>query len=114
MQNMSASLLSATMFKEEPYVIQELQPVKDTLDFRLIRNNYKDLYQVIDDMAILTASAQLRSGGMGGSATIDDLIEFGTSTDWQEASLSFALKYSNVVQRDYTQFLKDYKSGILR
>lgn len=114
MQNMSASLLSATVFKEEPYVIQELQPVKDTLKFKLIKNNYKDMYQVIDDMAILTASSQLRSGGMGGSATIDELMKFGARKDWQEEVLTFALNYSNVVKRDYKQFLKDYKRGVFK
>jgi uncharacterized protein (DUF2252 family) len=114
MQNMSASLLSATVFKGEPYVIQELQPVKDTLKFKLIKDNYKDMYQVIDDMAILTASSQLRSGGMGGSATIDDLMKFADRKDWQEEVLTFALNYSNVVKRDYKQFLKDYKRGVFK
>jgi uncharacterized protein (DUF2252 family) len=114
MQNVSASLLSGTLFREEAFVIQELQPVKDTLDFRMLKHKYRDMYQVIDDMAILTASAQLRSGGIQGSSNIDDLIAFGKSEKWQEAVLDYALKYSAKVKSDYRQFMKDYKRGLLK
>jgi hypothetical protein len=64
--NVSSSLLSTTVFRGESYVIQELQPVKDTIKFKLLRDEYRDIYQVIDDMAALTASAELRSGGHSG------------------------------------------------
>jgi uncharacterized protein (DUF2252 family) len=111
MQNMSASLLSTTIFKEEPYVIQELQPVKDTIRFKLIKDQYRDMYEVIYDMAVLTASSQLRSGGMNGSATIDDLKAFGNNPEWQQSLLDYAENYAAKVKQDYAQFMKDYKSG---
>jgi uncharacterized protein (DUF2252 family) len=114
MQNMSASLLSATIFNGETYVIQELQPNKDTLKFKLIKDDYRDLYQVIDDMAILTASSQLRSSGVNGSATIDELKAFGMSVDeWHETVLNYSQNYCNTVRRDYKQFVRDYKRGLL-
>jgi hypothetical protein len=95
MQNVSASLLSTTVFQEDSYVIQELQPVKDTLKFKLLKDEYRDLYQVIDDMATLTASSQLRSGGIQGSSIIDDLIAYGKSTEWQEAMLAYCKSYAD-------------------
>lgn len=110
MQNMSASLLSTTTFKGEPFVIQELQPVKDTIKFKLIKDHYRDMYEVIYDMAILTASSQLRSGGMNGSAIIDDLKKFGDSQDWQQAVLDYSAEYARKTKEDYRQFLKEYKS----
>jgi len=112
MQNVSASLLSSTLFKDEPFVIQELQPVKDAIKFKLIRDQNRDIYQVIDDMAVLTASAQLRSGGMNGSATIDELKAFGNNINWQQALLDYCFKYSDKVKTDYRQYLKDYKNGV--
>lgn len=113
MQNMSGSLLSETIFKGEPYVIQELQPAKDTLEFKMIKDRYRDIYQVIDDMAVLTASSELRSGGMDGSATIDELKEFGQKyEDWKLPVLDYAKKYSAHAKRDYEQFLDDYKKGV--
>jgi uncharacterized protein (DUF2252 family) len=112
MQNVSSSLLSTTVFREEAYVIQELQPVKDTLNFNLLKDEYRDIYQVIDDMASLAASAQLRSGGIQGSSIIDDLSGFGLSDTWQPAVLDYAAKYAQKVKLDYQQFLKDYKKGV--
>jgi uncharacterized protein (DUF2252 family) len=112
MQNMSASLLSTTVFEDEPFVLQELQPVKDSINFKLIRDQYRDIYQVIDDMAILTASAQLRSGGMNGSATIDDLKAFAENNDWHQGVLDYSFKYAKKTQRYYAQYLRDYKKGV--
>ena len=110
MQNVQASLLSTTVFRDESYIIQELQPVKDAIKFKQLKN-YRDMYQVIDDMAALTASAQLRSGGMQGSGTIDDLMAFGTDQGWQEAVIAYAQKYARKTNRYYKQYLKDFKAG---
>jgi hypothetical protein len=112
MQNVSASLLSTTVFREESYVIQELQPVKDTLKFKLLKDEYRDLYQVIDDMATLTASSQLRSGGIQGSSIIDDLIAYGKSTEWQEAMLAYCKSYADQAETDYQQFKQDHRKGV--
>ena len=108
MQYITPSLISTTAFRGDTYVIQELQPVKDSINFKLIRDQYRDIYQVIDDMAMLTASAQLRSGGMQGSAIIDELSAFGNDNTWQEPLLAYAQKYSAKVKRYYKQFLGDY------
>lgn len=111
MQNVTPSLLSTTTFKGDSYVIQELQPAKDSIKFKMIRGQYRDLYQVIDDMAILTASAQLRSGGIQGSATIDSLTAFGKDNSWQEHLINYAQKYSDQVTKDYFRYLLDYRAG---
>jgi uncharacterized protein (DUF2252 family) len=114
MQNVSAALLSTTVFREEAYVIQELQPVKDTIKFKFIKDQYRDMYQVIDDMAALTASAQLRSGGIQGSAIIDELAAFGQDQSWQEHLIKYAKKYAAKTKRNYEQYLHDYKSGVFK
>lgn len=107
---MSASLLSATEFEGDSYVIQELQPVKDSINFKLIRDRYRDIMQVTDDMAVLTASAQLRSGGMNGSSIIDELKAFGESEHWQEELLAYALRYAKKVKKDYLAFCRALQS----
>jgi len=112
MQNMSASLLSTTVFRNEPFVLEELQPVKDSINFKLIRDQYRDIYQVIDDMAILTASAQLRSGGMNGSATIDDLKAFAANSDWHHDLLSYAFRYAKKTKQYFDQYIADYEKGV--
>ncbi|MBB6107730.1 Uncharacterized conserved protein, DUF2252 family [Mucilaginibacter lappiensis] len=113
MQNVSAALLSTTSFRGESFLIQELQPVKDTIKFKLLKDDYRGMYQVIDDMGVLTASSQLRSGGLQGSSNIDDLIAFGRSTEWQAPLLEYALAYAEQVKRYYKRYVKEYKDGKL-
>lgn len=110
MQNVSASLLSTTVFRGEPFILQELQPVKDSIKFKQLKD-YRDMFQVIDDMAALTASAQLRCSGMQGSGTIDDLMAFGNDQGWQEAVIAYAQKYAGKVKQYYKTYVKDIKAG---
>ena len=111
MQNVSSSLLSTTVFREDSYVIQELQPVKDTIKFKLLKDEYRDIYQVIDDMAALTASTQLRSGGIRGSVIIDELEAWGNDQQWQDTIIEYSRKYAEKVKRYYKQFVADNKAG---
>jgi len=110
MQNVSAALLSTTVFRGDSFIIQELQPVKDTINFKLLKD-YRDMYQVTGDMGTLTASAQLRSGGIQGSSTIDELMAFGKDQGWQEAVIGYARGYAATTKTYYTEYLKDYKAG---
>jgi len=56
---------------------------EDSINFRLLRDRSRDMYAVIDSMAMLTASAQLRSSGQDGSETTDELKEFGRTKGWR-------------------------------
>jgi uncharacterized protein (DUF2252 family) len=111
MQGVLVSLKGTTIFKGEPYALQEMQPMEDKINFELIKDRFKDLGQVISDMAMLTASAQLRSGGRQGSAITDELIAFGNDDKWRQAIIDYAKAYAKVVKKDYTAFRKDYKQG---
>jgi len=111
MQHVPAALLSTTMFRGEPFIIQELQPVKDSIKFKLLKDNYRDMYQVISDMGTLTASAQLRSGGMQGSGTLDELMAFGADQGWQETVIRYAQDYAVKTKKYYQQFLRERRKG---
>ncbi|MBS1519809.1 MAG: DUF2252 family protein [Bacteroidetes bacterium] len=111
MQNVSPALLGTGVFKGDSYVIQEMQPTEDRINFEMIKNRYDDIRLVTEDMALLTASAQLRSTGRQGSAIADKLIEFGYSNDWHEAILNYAKKYAGQVKQDYEQYVSDYKAA---
>ena len=107
MQNIPPALLSFSDFKNESYVIQEMQPTKDSFDFRLVRDAYRDLYQIIHDMGVLTAAAQIRSSGWKGASVVDELSAFGGNNQWQESVLEFGKKYSQTVKQDYLEFCKE-------
>jgi uncharacterized protein (DUF2252 family) len=106
MQNVPAALLSTTVFRGEAYVIQELQPVKDAIKFKLLADDYRGMYQVISAMGELTASAQLRSSGFQGSGNMDDLVAFGKDENWQEPLIDYARAYASKVKKDYRTFLQ--------
>ena len=108
------ALLSTTMFKEEPYVLKEMQPTADKIDFMVIRDRYKDMERVmICDMAMpLTAlGATVRSSGRQGSALADELIAFGKDHHWQESVLDYAVAYAAKVKKDYQAYFTAYKAG---
>jgi len=111
MQHVSSALLSYSIFNGASYVMQELQPVKDTIRFKLIREQYRDMYQVIDAMGMLTASSQLRSSGLNGAATKDELIKFAQNTDWQQEVIQLATQQAGLTCTDYANFEKDYREG---
>nr|MBB6149379.1 uncharacterized protein (DUF2252 family) [Mucilaginibacter sp. SP1R1] len=111
MQNISPALLSQITFMNDVYVFQEMQPAADKINFELIEKKYDDLEEVIRAMAMLTASSQIRSGGIHGSAIIDELVAFGQRKDWQKSLLTYAINYSKQVTDDYNQFLSDYNNG---
>jgi uncharacterized protein (DUF2252 family) len=114
MEYASAALLGTTEFDECSFVIQELQPTEDKIDFASLIKRHKDISCVIEDMALLTAAAQLRSGGRQGSAIIDELIQYGEDGDWQGKIIDYACTYSKQVQADYQQFVKDYNHGYFK
>lgn len=105
MQNVPPALLSTTVFKEDDYVLQEMQPYADKIKFELLANNLKDLKNVLTDMAILTASAQLRSSGIQGSAINDELTAFAADNKWHKSLLVYSKKYAAQVAFDYKQYL---------
>jgi uncharacterized protein (DUF2252 family) len=111
MQNINPALLSVTEFDGASYVVKEMQPTADKIDFLVIRDRQKDIACVVEDMAFLTASAMLRSAGRQGSALPDELIAFGTDIHWQQQLIAYATAYAAQVKKDYNDYFKDYKAG---
>jgi len=113
MQNRYPALLSISEFKGKSFIMQEMQPTKDSINFGLLKDRYRDMYSVIDSMAMLTASSQLRSTGQDGSAITDDLKNFAQDTSWQDELLKYATRYAYRVKEYYKAFLKDHENGYL-
>ena len=109
MQNRCPALLSTSEFRGKSFIMQEMQPTKDSIDFKALIDRYRDMYSVIDNMAMLTASSQLRSTGQDGSAITDELKQFARDTKWPEKVLEYARQYSYTVKGYYTDFLEDYQ-----
>lgn len=109
MQNISPALLSTTLFKGDIFVLQELQPAADRINLAGLATQIKEIEAVIKDMAVLTASAQLRSTGIQGSAINDELTAFAAKNIGKDALLAYARNYAAQVKKDYKAYLSGEK-----
>jgi uncharacterized protein (DUF2252 family) len=107
MQNRCPALLSTSIFNGKSFIMQEMQPSKDSIDFRLLKDEYRDMYSVIDTMGVLTASSQLRSAGQAGAANADELIQFGHDADFEQAIVDYAVNYAEQIKAYYQHFSTD-------
>ncbi len=98
------ALLSVLESPTQSYVLRELQPTNDKIDFTPLMNEPKLTQQLIGTLAELTAWGHLRSSGRQGSAIADELITFAQADGWQSEILSYALDYATQVQQDYKIF----------
>lgn len=113
MQDRCPALLSVMEFEGSSYIMQEMQPEEDSINFKLIANRYRDMYTVIDNMAMITASAQLRSSGQKGSAITDELKDWARNVPWQDPVLEYAKNCSRTVKEDYQHYCAQYSSGVI-
>jgi uncharacterized protein (DUF2252 family) len=107
MQNTTPALLSTFIFEDKSFIFKEMQPMSDKLDVKEAFKNSDDAHHVLQNMGVLTASAQLRSGGRQGSATADDLMAFGADSTWHKAVIDFAFSYSEQVKSDFDSYVAE-------
>ena len=58
-------------------------------------------------MAILAASAHLRSAARRGASTPDELMTFGNSDSWHNEIMSYSREYSKRVKAYHYEFIKE-------
>ncbi len=114
MQNVAPALLSSVIFKNEPFVLKQMQPIADKINFEALKENLDAIEKVMADMAVLTASAQLRSGGRQGSAIADELVAFGAEKQWHKPILNYGVQYAVLAKKDYDEFAAGMADGIYR
>jgi len=110
MQNISPALLGTGIFNNESFVIKEMQPTADKINFDLLENRFNDIEEVLENMALLTASAQLRSSGRQGAAVADELIAFGRDCSFIQPIITYADQYASQVVADHNSYLAAFNS----
>ncbi len=104
-QSVPPALLSTFSFNNKSFIIRELQPASDKIDFSLFENHYDNLSDIVDKMAKIVAWGQLRSGGRQGSATADMLIAFAeNAAHWHTPLMLFVEEYAEKVRSDYEDY----------
>lgn len=103
-----------TASEGQPYVLRELQPSEDRVALDKLGRGGKDFEQLVATMGRLVAWAQLRSAGRQGSASADELIDFGQRKRWQAKLLDAARACAKQVQRDARTFNEAYDDGVFK
>ena len=110
-QHVSPAFIKPFLFEQKYFVLKQLQPTADKMDLNLCKGKLNKLEIILQTMAEVAASGQLRSSGRKNSSTADELIEMAINhKKWRNELLSFAKNYSQKVEKDYQIFLKNFKA----
>lgn len=90
----------------QPFILRELQPSEDRVDFKQWGDDLAQLEQVVATMGQCLAWAQLRAAGRGGAAGADALIELALRSDWQDDLLRAATQMTALTQLQWQAFTR--------
>jgi uncharacterized protein (DUF2252 family) len=108
MQAIPPARLVAIRIGSDSYVVKELQPTQDRLDWTRWGGKLARLRLVTREMGELLAWAQLRASGRQGAAAADDLIAFAGRRRWPREIVACALKARDTVTRQWESFCRDF------
>ena len=114
MQAIAPAFLEPVTIGSHAYVLRELMPTQDKIDFKSSRPSAEELDLLARDLGFLIAWSDLRSSGRQGSATIDQLIAFAEKRRWRESVLDYAEHYQKTAWCDWERFREAYDDGAFR
>lgn len=114
MQHVSPAFLSTFNFDNNVYLVKQLQPTSDKIIIQKNARQNGNMLNYIEDLAMITASAQLRSSGRLQSATADNLKEFALNENWIKPLTEWCLHYAEIVQQNYEEYYKAWKAGYFK
>jgi uncharacterized protein (DUF2252 family) len=110
MQAVSMAFLQPVTFGERSFMLRALQPAEDRVRLDASRSGPEAIAEVMRSMGGIVASAQLRSSGRDGSASADELIDFGQAK-WRKALLGAARDCAEQVGKDWAAYCTAYDDG---
>jgi uncharacterized protein (DUF2252 family) len=109
------ALLADIRLGKKSFILKELQPAADRIDYTMFNGNVKKLKNMLEDMAAISAWDTLRTGGRQGSAIADEFIYFAkNSQSLKKNLLDAAFKYINTVDIYYKSYCKAYDKGFFK
>ena len=110
MQASSPAYLNPIRIGGKWFVMKELQPLEDKVDFNLLRNEPQKFKQLLNDMGSIVAWNNLRSSGRQNSAVADNLIKFGLNLHKLEDKIvEYALRYAVRTIKYWKEFKSEMK-----
>jgi uncharacterized protein (DUF2252 family) len=115
MQAVSMAFLQPVRFGGQACVLRELQASEDRLDLAALAPQRRELADTLATMGRLMAWAQLRSSGREGSATADELMDFGrrgaAAGKWRDRLVEQAAAAADQVRQDWREFRQACDDG---
>lgn len=111
LQAVSPAFLQPVFMADSAYVLRALQPSEDRVTLDAATQGRPVLEQTIQTMARMLAWAQLRSSGRAGSATADEMVDFGQRAKWRRKLLDASSVCAAKVSRDAAAFNAAYDDG---
>ncbi len=107
------ALLQNIIISGKAFVLKELQPSADRIDYQLFNDDIKKPESVLHNMACIYAWSNLRAGGRQGSAIADELIDFAKNTSIQKELKKYAYDYSKKMKHYYKEYCTAFDKGLL-
>ena len=103
---------ASIIFQDQAYIVKELQPDQDKMDFKQCKASPKKFTEACNHMARLMAYAQIRSSGRKGAGSVEELIQFANEQDnhWKVELLNYSYIYAKQVVKDYQSFVQSYQA----
>jgi uncharacterized protein (DUF2252 family) len=109
------ALLASIDCGKKSFILKELQPSADRIDYTIFRGNVKKLKNMLEDMAAISAWDTLRTSGRQGSAIADEFIYFAKdSQSLKKNLLDAAFEYVNTLNIYYKTYCKAYDKGYFK
>lgn len=113
-QAISPALLAPVEFKDQPFVLKELQPAIDRLDLALWRRRPRRIVQAVEGMGRVAAWAHLRGCGHFGAATAETLQAYVASRRWREVAIRVAKAAAQRNLEAWKIYAKDFDAGAVQ
>lgn len=109
------ALLASINMGNTNYVLKELQPTADRINYTLFHGNPKKLQNILESMGSISAWSALRSAGRQNSAIADELIYFAKKgKKIKEELLEYAYKYALTLDSYHKEYCNAYDKGFFK
>jgi uncharacterized protein (DUF2252 family) len=113
LQAVSMAFSQPVIMGDKSYVLRGLQPTEDRVALDRTEHSFSQIEKTLATMGRVVAWGQLRSAGRQGSATADELIEFGLGRKWRPKLLEASEDCAGKVFKDAETFAVAYDDGEL-
>jgi len=111
MQAIPPAMLRAVSFEDRPFILKELQPSIDRLEFSEWRGKPKRILEAVVAMAHVTAWAHLRGCGHFDAAGAERLQQYVAADEWRRKASKIAAQAATSIEAAWRSYCKDYDAG---